>query len=117
MNKDEVLKKAGQKKALVGEMEKQKIDKSNWIAVIVTGVLAIALICVEACLGHKAVCFGIGAICFIWASVFYFCQYFVAKRPIGVLVGAIFESLGAGIMILNYILANVGVIWWIMNLF
>ena len=109
MEKQEILEKA-KKKALVGEMEKAKINKSNWIAVIATGVVAIAFIIVEGILGHKAACFAIGAICFSWASVFYFCQYFVAKRPVGVLVGAIFEFLGAAIMLLNYILTNVGVI-------
>ena len=109
MEKQEILEKA-KKKALVGEMEKAKINKSNWIAVISTGIIAIILIIVEGILGHKAACFTIGAICFAWASVFYFCQYFIAKRPIGVLIGAIFELLGACVMILNYILTNVGVI-------
>lgn len=110
MNNKEVLEKAGRKKVAVGEMETQKINKSSWIAIIVACVLAIALICVEASLGHKAVCFGIAAICFAWASVFYFCQFFIAKRPIGVLFGAIAETLGCLIMILNYILATLGVI-------
>lgn len=110
MEKEEVLQKAQKKKALVSEFEKEKINKSNWIAVICTCVVAITFIIIEAILGHKAICFGIGAICFTWASVFYFCQYFIAKRPVGVLIGAIFELFGGLIMITNYILANVGVI-------
>lgn len=110
MKKEEILNKAKSKKVLIGEMEKQKIDKSGWIALIVTGVVAIAFIVVEASLKHKASCFAIGAIGFAWASVFYFCQYFIAKRPVGTLIGGIFETIGALIMITNYILTNVGVI-------
>ena len=110
MEREEILEKAKSKKAIVGEMEKTKIDKSNWIAVIATMIVAVAFIVVEACLCHRASCFAIGAICFSWASVFYFCQYFIAKRPKGVLVGAVLETLGALIMITNYILVNVGVI-------
>ena len=110
MEKEEILAKAKKKKAVVGEMEKAKINKSNWIAVIATMVVAVAFIITEGALGHKAVCFAIAAICFAWASVFYFCQYFIAKRPYGVLIGAILEGFGAAIMITNYILTNLGVI-------
>ena len=110
MQKEEILEKAQKKKILVSEFEKEKINKSNWIAVICTCVVAIAFIVAEAILGRKPVCFAIGAICFTWASVFYFCQYFIAKRPLGVLIGAIFELLGALIMVTNYILANCGII-------
>lgn len=91
-------------------MEKQKIDKSNWISVIVAGVVAVIFIILEGIQGHRSVCFAIGAICFIWAAVFCFCQYFIAKRSKGVLFGAIGETLGATIMILNYILCLTGVI-------
>ena len=110
MKTEEILEKAQKKKTLVSEFEKAKINKSNWIAVICTCVVAIAFIVVEAILGRKAVCFAIGAICFTWASVFYFCQYFIAKRPWGVLLGAIFDLIGALIMVANYILTNCGVI-------
>ena len=65
MDNKEVVEKAQSKKAVVGEMEKVKIDKSNWIAVIVTGILAVAFIIVECSLGHKAIAFMIGAICFL----------------------------------------------------
>ena len=54
--------------------------------------------------------FAIAAICFCWASIFYFCQYFIAKRPWQVLIGAILEAIGSLIMITNFILANIGVI-------
>ena len=110
MEKQGILEKAQSKKAIVGEMERAKINKSNWISVIVAGIVAIVFIILEGFQGHRSVCFAIGAICFIWASVFYFCQYFIAKRPKGVLIGAIFESLGALIMVLNYILCLTGVI-------
>ena len=65
---------------------------------------------IEGALGHAQAIYAIGAVCFTWASVFYFCQYFIAKRPYGVLIGAIFETIGALIMITNYILINVGII-------
>lgn len=110
MDRQEILEKAQSKKAYVGEMERQKINKSNWISVIVAGIVAVIFIVIEGIQGHRSVCFGIGAVCFIWASVFYFCQYFIAKRPKGVLIGAILEALGASIMILNYILCLTGVI-------
>lgn len=110
MDKEEILEKAKKKKAVVGEMEKVKINKANWVAVVIAMIVAVAFICVEASLGHKDACFAIGAICFTWASVFYFCQYFSAKRSVGVLIGAILEGVGALIMIANYILTNLGVI-------
>lgn len=110
MEKQEILQKAQSKKAVIGEMEWAKTNKCNWIAVITEAVVAIAFIIVFACLNMKECCFAIGAICFTWASVFYFCQFFIAKRPWQVLIGAILEALGAAIMILNFILTVVGVI-------
>ena len=110
MEKEEVLKKVQSKKVFIGEREKAKINKSNWIAVISACVIAIAFMIIEGSLGHYASIYAIGAVCFTWASVFYYCQYFIAKRPKGVLIGAILETLGALIMITNYILINVGVI-------
>ncbi len=111
MEKEEVLKMAQGKKAIVGEFENQKINKANWISVIITGIVAVAFIVVFSILGLKEVCFAIGAICFTWATTFYFCQYFIAKRKHwGILLGATLELLGALIMITNFILATVGVI-------
>ena len=110
MDKNEILEKVKNKKVYVGEMEKSKINKANWISLIIAGIVAGCFIILEGIQGHRSVCFAIGAICFIWAAVFYFCQYFISKRPKGVLYGAIGESLGAAIMILNYILCWAGVI-------
>lgn len=111
MEREEILKKASSKKAQVGEYENQKIAKSNWISVIVTGIVALAFICLFGALGLKSVCFAIGGICFSWATTFYFCQYFIAQRKhIGILLGAIGELFGVLVMITNCILAIVGVI-------
>lgn len=110
MTNREVLKKVQSKKALIGEMESKMISKCNWISVILTGIVAIAFIIVEASFGRKATCFLIGSIYFTWASAFYYCQYFLAKRPIGILLGGIGETVGALIMILNYVLTLCGVI-------
>ncbi|MBQ8615707.1 MAG: hypothetical protein IJ415_04000 [Clostridia bacterium] len=110
MEREEILEKAKSKKLVVGEMEKAKINKSNWISVISSGVVAVILMIVEGALGHFTAIYALATVCFAWASVFYFCQFFIAKRPKGVLIGAILESLGAIIMITLYILFNVGVL-------
>jgi hypothetical protein len=91
-------------------MEYSKISTSNWIAVISMGVVAVAFMIVEGILGHRDSIFALAAVCFTWASVFYFFQYFVAKRRhFGIMLGAILEMVGALIMIANFILVNLGV--------
>lgn len=110
MKKEEILKESQKEKDVVGEAEKKGMNKGNWIALIGAGSLAIILIIVEGLLGHASAIFAIGAICYTWASIFYFCQYFIAKRPYGVLIGAILEAAGAATMIVLYILLNVKVI-------
>jgi len=104
MEKEEILEKASSKKALVGEMEKAKINKSNWISVITVGIMAVCFMIIEGLLGHISAIYAIATICFSWASVFYFCQYFIAKRPVGVLIGGILEAIGAICMITLYII-------------
>ena len=104
MKKEEILEKVSKKKALVGEMEKEKINKSNWISVIIVGVLAVAFMIIEGLLGHISTIYVVAFLCFTWASVFYTCQYFVAKRPVGVLIGGILEALGAIAMFTLYII-------------
>lgn len=111
MEKEEVLKKASSKRAFVGEMEKQKINKGNWISIISAGTLAVALMIIEGALGHISAIFAIAAICYLWAGVFYFCQYFIAKRPKPVLIGAFLHSAAFIAMIVLYILKNVSVLW------
>ncbi len=111
MEREEVLQKAQNKKTVIGEYENQQISKSNWISIIVAGIVALAFIITFGALGMRAVCFAIGGICFSWATTFYFCQYFIAKRKhVGILIGAIAELLGALVMIVNFILSIVGVI-------
>ena len=110
MNKEEILEKA-HKKHPVGEMEEKKISKSIWIALIVAIAMAVGLLIAEGCLRHFSAIFAIGAICFTWASVFYICQYFVAKRPWQVLIGAVLEGLGGITMIVLYILLNLGILF------
>ena len=78
MDKEEILEKVGKKKALVGEMEKEKISKSTWISLLVTGIVAVGFIITEAVLLHAAAAYAIASICFLWASVFYSLQYFLA---------------------------------------
>ena len=108
MDNKEVLQKAQSKKAIIGEMEQAKVNKSNWIALICAGVVAVALMIVEGALGHYTAIYAIGAVCFSWASIFYFCRYFVAKRKhFGIFLGAVLETLGALTMITLYILFDV----------
>ncbi|MBQ8444181.1 MAG: hypothetical protein IJX25_02380 [Clostridia bacterium] len=110
MDKKEILEKAQSKKAVVGEMEKAKINKANWIALVATCVIAVAFMIIEGALGHFTAIYAIGAICFSWACIFYTCQYFMAKRPWQVLIGAVLEGLGAIAMIVVYILFNLGIL-------
>ena len=110
MEKQEILEKAQKKRALVGEMEKAKINKSSWIGNICACIVAVALMIVEGAVGHYSAIYALAMVCFTWASVFYFCSYFIAKRPKGVLIGAILESLGAIIMLTLYILFSTGVL-------
>ena len=110
MKKEEIIEKAQKKKVVIGEMEQSKLTPSNWIAIVSAGVLAIAFIFLFSILGQRECVFAIASICFTWASVFYFCQYFVAKRPWQVLIGAVLHTFGACIMIANTILVIVGVI-------
>jgi hypothetical protein len=53
MNNKEILKKTSSKKALVGEYENQGINKSNWISVIATGIMAGVFIIVFGALNMK----------------------------------------------------------------
>lgn len=110
MEKEEILEKASNKKVYVGEMEKAKINKSNWIALISTGIVAVLFMIAEGFLGHRSAIYALASVCFIWESVFYFCQYFIAKRPYGVLIGAILSTIGAIIMLTFYVLISTGVI-------
>ena len=46
MKNEEILKKS-KKKVIVGEMEQQKINGANWIALICAGLLAVVFMIVE----------------------------------------------------------------------
>jgi len=109
MDKKEVLEKAQQKKVVIGEMEKAKINKSCWIANIVACISAVILMILLGAFNCFLGLYAVATVCFAWASVFYFCQYFIAKRPVGVLIGGIFEILGVCIMITLFVLTLLGV--------
>ena len=104
------MEKVQKKKVVVGEMEKEKINKSNWIAVVCACVVAVTFMIVEGLFGHFTSIYALATVCFVWASVFYFCQFFVAKRPWQVLIGAVLEAIGAITMITLYILFSIGVL-------
>ena len=110
MEKEEILEKAQSKRVFVGEMEKAKINKCGWIAVLSTGIMAVLFMIIEGILGHRTAIYLLAILCFSWASIFYFCQYFIAKRPYGVLIGAILDAIGAATMLTLYILFSAGVI-------
>ncbi len=109
MEKEEILKKA-QKKHPIGEMEAKKISKSGFISILVVGILAVAFMIIFGALGNFTALYVIGFLCFTWAAVFYFLQFFIAKRPKGVLIGAILESIGAIVMFVFFILFQIGVL-------
>ena len=110
MENNEVLEKVQKKKVYVGEMEKTKINKACWVANIVACAVAVALMVTLGALRNFAGLYSIGFINLAWSSVFYFCQYFIAKRPWPVLIGAVLSVIGACIMLTMFILYSVGVI-------
>lgn len=110
MDKKEILEKASKKKTVVGEMEKVKINKSCWISNIVAVILATALMITLGAIGAFTGLYAIATVCLTWASVFYFCQYFLAKRPWQVLIGAVLNCIGAIIMFTFFILYSIGVL-------
>lgn len=101
----EMVKK--EKSAQVGEMEKQKTNKGNWIAVIIAGVMAVAFMIIEGALKHYTALFAIAAVCYAWACTIYLCQYFLAKRPWQVLIGAVLHGLACITMIVLFIISNI----------
>ena len=109
MNKAEILQKAQNQKAVVGEMEKEKLSKGTFISLIVAAVVAIAFIIVEGVFGHFTAIYAIATICFVWAGTFYTLQYFYAKRPWQVLIGSVLEYMAAIFFIVRYILALTGI--------
>lgn len=106
MEKEEILKKS-KRKVLVGEMENQRINKGNWLAIIIAGILAVAFMVIEGALGHYPAIFAIGAICYAWASAIYICQYVMAKRPWPVLIGAVLHGIAFVVMVTLYIISNI----------
>lgn len=107
MKKEEIIEKAKSKKCYVGEMENAKIQKSNWISVIVAGIIAVGFCISENALRHRPAYFAIMAIIFAWATTLYICQFAIAKRPWQVLIGAILYGLAFVAMIVLYVIANV----------
>ena len=66
---------------------------------------------VEGALGHFSAIFAIGAICYAWAGVFYFCQFFIAKRKfVGIMIGATLHTLASVTMLVLYVLFSIGVL-------
>ena len=110
MDKNEILNKASSKKVVVGEMERQKINSGNWIALLFAGITAITFMIIEGILGHFSAIYALGAVCYGWAMSFFICQYFIAKRPWQVLIGAVLHGIGFGAMITLYILRTTGVL-------
>lgn len=110
MEKEKILKQAQKGKHPIGEMEKSKINVGNWISLIVACVFAVALMIVEGSKKHFDGIYAIASICYLWASVFFFCQYFIAKRKWQVLIGAVLHSIGFITMFTFYILYSVGVL-------
>ena len=109
MEKEQILERVKNKKAVVGEMEKVKINKSCWIANIVAVIVATGFMITLGALGVFTGLYAIASVCLIWASVFYFCQYFLAKRPWQVLIGAVLTCLGAIVMFTFFILFSIGI--------
>lgn len=112
MEREEILEKSKRTKpALVGEMENTKTNKGNWIAVIAAGVFAVVIMILFGVFGHYSSIFAVASICYLWASVFYTCQFILAKRPWPVLFGSVLHGLAFVAMVVLYILSSVQG-WW-----
>lgn len=111
MEKEEILERVSSKKAVIGEMEKEKTNKSVLISLLTTGIFAVILIIIEGIFKHFTSIYCIASLCFLWACVFYTLQYFKAKMPWQVLIGAILDGLAFIFFITRYILSIIG-IWW-----
>ena len=108
MEKEEILNKTQKSKpAIVGEMEKGKISKGNWIAIIVAGIIAVAFMIIEGALGHYTALFAIASICHAWASTLYLCQRVLAKRKWQVLIGAVLHGLAFVTFVALFIISNI----------
>lgn len=112
MKKEEILEKVSNKKAVIGEMEKEKLSKSALISLLATGILAVAFIIVECILNHPTSAYIIASICFFWAGLFYALQYFLAKRPWQVLIGSVLDGLAFTFFLVRYILFVCGIWCW-----
>ena len=110
MEKEEILKKASSKKVVVGEIERVKTHKSNWIANIAAVSVAVILMIVLGALGNFTGLYAIAMVCYAWASVFYFCQFSIAKMPWQVLIGGVLHLLAFITMLVFFILYSVGVL-------
>ena len=111
MDKKEILEKAQGSKDLVGEMEREKMSKSSFVSLLVAGIIAVAFCVVEGVFGHFTSIYAIATICFVWAGLFYALQFFMAKRPWQVLIGAVLDGMAAIFFLVRYILAVAG-LWW-----
>ena len=112
MKNNEILNKASAKKALIGEAEQKGLQKCYWLSLLIIGMVAVAFMIIEGIFAHFTTIYVLASICFLWGAVFYFLQYFIAKRKhVGILIGAILESLAFVFFVTRYILAIVG-IWW-----
>ena len=74
MKREEILAKASEKKAIVGEAEKVKINKSCWIANIVAVVIAVMFMVVEGLLGHFSTIYVLGVVVVLGRAYFTSCN-------------------------------------------
>ena len=109
MDREEILEKTSKKKAVVGEMEKEKLSKSALISLLATGILAVIFIIVESVFNHPSSAYILASVCFFWAGLFYTLQYFLAKRPWQVLIGSVLDCLAFVFFTVRYILYVCGV--------
>ena len=110
MEKEQILEIVKNKKVVVGEMEKEKINKSCWIANLVAVIVSNIFAVILGFNGLFAGLYAVYSVCLVWSSVFYFCQYFVAKRTWYILISAVLYSIGAVVTITFFILFTIGVV-------
>lgn len=107
MEKKEILERASKKRAVIGEMENQKIGMINWISLIVAAVFAAAFCIASGALGTPSTIYAILCIISAWGCVLYTLQYIVAKRPWQVLIGSVLTGLATAGLIVCFVLSYV----------
>lgn len=110
MEREEILERA-KKRYPVGESEDRGLYKSLRISLIAVGSIAVLTMIFLGLIRNFTGLYFIGFLCMLWASVFYFLQYSVAKRRyFGIILGGVLCLLGSATYLTFALLFSFGVL-------